>query len=411
MTGATEAAAPHTGVWATLIGHDDVLPQLQRAALAATGGIFDGSSMAMTHAWLFAGPAGSGRSIAALALAAALQCDAAGCGECPACSMSTAGTHPDIEHVVPTAVTYKADEVRALAQRAASLPLVGRWRVIVLEDADRLNESSANALLKAIEEPAERTVWMLCAPSAADVLSTIASRCRQIPIHTPSMDVVAAELQRRYSIDAPMAMWAARAAQGHVGRAALLARDEQARARRRAVLDIPARLTSLARCFEAAKALVATAQADADAVAGVLDEREREAVLAAYGEGAQGKGLSAANVRARGELSRLAKQQEARARRILRDEYDRALLDLLGFYRDVWLVQSGVSDALINTDLEEAITAFAAHSSADASVARMNAITEASARLRTNAAALLVFEALFVCLWDTSARQSSQQGV
>ena len=397
------AIATHVGVWAPLIGHDDVLPQLQRAARAANGSMFDGAALAMTHAWLFTGPPGSGRSIAATALAGALQCADAGCGECAACELSMAGNHPDIEHVVPTAVMYRADEVRALTQRASTLPMVGQWRVIVVEDADRLNDSSANALLKALEEPAERTVWMLCAPSAADVLPTIASRCRQVHIHTPPLQVVVDELVRRYGIHEAHAMWATRAAQGHVGRAAALARDERTRERRLQVLAIPGRLTDLPSCFEAAKAIVATAQADADAIATQLDEREQVAVLQAYGEGAEGKGLSSASIRARGEISRLKKQQESRARRVLRDEFDRVLLDLLGFYRDVWMTQSGVQQPLINSDLSESIHRIAQSSNQDTSVARMNAMTAAVAMLRTNAAPLLVFEGLFVSVWDTSA--------
>ena len=396
----------HEGLWANLIGHDDVLPQLIRAARAAGGTLDEPSVAAMTHAWLFTGPPGSGRSIAALALAGALECVDAGCGTCDACSLASAGNHPDIEHVVPTAVMYRADEVRALVSRASMLPMLGNWRVIVMEDADRLNESSANALLKAIEEPAPRTVWMLCAPSAADALPTIASRCRLVHMGTPPTDVVAGELIRRYGVDEAMALWAARAAQGHVGRAAALVRDEQTRARRASVMVIPGRLTDLVRCYQEATKVVATAQADAEALTSDLDEREEQAVLDAYGDGATGKGLSAASVRARSELSRLKKQQESRARRVLRDEYDRVLLDLLGYYRDVWMVQSAVDTALINADMDESIRAIAERSRAEDSVARMDAITLAQAMIRANAAPLLVFESLFVQLWDPSASSS-----
>ena len=393
----------HEGLWSNLIGHDDVLPQLIRAARAAGGTLDEPSIAAMTHAWLFTGPPGSGRSVAALALAGALECVDAGCGTCSSCALAAAGNHPDIEHVVPTAVMYRAEEVRALAARAAMLPMLGSWRVIVVEDADRLNDSSANALLKAIEEPAARTVWMLCAPSAADVLPTIASRCRLVHMGTPPIDVVAGELVRRYAVDEAMALWAARAAQGHVGRADALVRDEHTRSRRASVMAIPSRLTDLVSCYQAATSVVTTAQADADAVTTELDEREEQAVLEAYGDGATGKGLSAASVRARSELTRLKKQQESRARRVLRDEYDRVLLDLLGFYRDMWMVQSGVSTSLINTDMTGAVTTLAGRSRAEDSVAKMDAITHAQSMLRANAAPLLVFESLFVYLWDPCA--------
>ena len=397
------AQVTHQGLWSNLIGHDDVLPQLIRAARAAGGTLDEPSIAAMTHAWLFTGPPGSGRSVAALALAGALECVDAGCGTCSSCELAAAGNHPDIEHVVPTAVMYRAEEVRALVARAAMLPMLGSWRVIVVEDADRLNESSANALLKAIEEPAPRTVWMLCAPSAVDVLPTIASRCRLVHMGTPPVDVVAAELIRRYTVDESTAVWAARAAQGHVGRAAALVRDEHTRSRRASVMAIPGRLTDLVSCYQAATTVVATAQADAAAVTTELDEREEQAVLEAYGDGATGKGLSAASVRARSELTRLKKQQESRARRVLRDEYDRVLLDLLGFYRDVWMSQSAVSAPLINTDMTDSVTRLADRSRAEESVAKMDAITHAQSMLRANAAPLLVFESLFVQLWNPGA--------
>lgn len=404
-------APAHEGIWASLIGHDDVLPQLIRAARAAGGTLDEPAFAAMTHAWLFTGPPGSGRSIAALALAGAVQCADAGCGRCESCALAVAGNHPDIEHVVPTAVMYRADEVRALVGRASMLPMLGQWRVIVVEDADRLNESSANALLKAIEEPSARTVWMLCAPSAADVLPTIASRCRHVHMGTPPLEIVAAELVRRYAIDEAMAFWAARAAQGHVGRAAALARDEQTRARRVAVLAIPGRLVDLPSCYQAAASVVGTAQADADALTNELDEREEQAVLEAYGDGATGKGLSAASVRARAELTRLKKQQESRARRVLRDEFNRVLLDLLGYYRDVWMLHMGIATELINTDMADAVRIQATRGSAEDCVAWMDAITHAQSMLRANAAPLLVFEALFVQLWDVSAaKQLSGSG-
>ena len=245
----------------SLVGQEEPVATLRRGG---RGGRRDvrrparpvGTAGAMTHAWLFTGPPGSGRSVAARAFAAALQCaTGTGCGECPGCHTTLAGTHADVRFVVPEGLSIGVGEMRALVLRAASAPTGGRWQVLLVEDADRLTEAAGNALLKAIEEPPPRTVFLLCTPSTHpdDISVTIRSRCRVVPLRQPPADAVAdgagAPRRRRRRTSAA---WAAAAAQGHVGRARRLARDPQARARREAVLAVPRRLTGIGACFDAA---------------------------------------------------------------------------------------------------------------------------------------------------------------
>src|SRR5215813_6843247 len=192
-------------VFDQLTGQSAVVEQLQAAA-ADPG--------KLSHAWLFTGPPGSGRSVAARAFAAALLCGQDGCGECASCHQVAAGTHADLLLVRPDGLSYGVRQTRELVLRAAAAPVYGGWRVVLFEDADRATEQAANALLKAIEEPAPRTVWLLCAPSAADLPTTIKSRCRLITLRTPPTAAVA-EILEREGVDAQSALAAARASLGH----------------------------------------------------------------------------------------------------------------------------------------------------------------------------------------------------
>src|SRR6201997_295855 len=206
----------------------------------------------MTHAWLFTGPPGSGRSVAARAFAAALLCPYGGCGVCPSCRQVRAGTHADLLLVRPDGLSYGVKQTRDLVLRAAGAPSGGRWRVVLFEDADRGTEAAAKALLKAIEEPAPRTVWLLCAPSAEDLVTTIRSRCRVVTLRVPPSSAVARVLTERDGVPHEMALAAARAAQGHVGRARRLATDAEAASRRTAVLRVPVQATSVGPALAAA---------------------------------------------------------------------------------------------------------------------------------------------------------------
>jgi DNA polymerase-3 subunit delta' len=249
-------------VFADLVGQDEPVETLRRAAAAAAR-VVAGEQVgagAMTHAWIFTGPPGSGRSVAARAFAAALECErgGVGCGECHGCHTALGATHADVRFVVPEGLSIGVGEMRALVLRAASAPSGGRWQVVVIEDADRLTEQAGNALLKAIEEPPPRTVFLLCTPSTHpdDISVTIRSRCRVVPLRQPPAEAVAEVLVRRDGVAPDIAAWAAAAAQGHVGRAKRLARDPEARSRREAVLAVPRRLSSVGACFDAASALI-----------------------------------------------------------------------------------------------------------------------------------------------------------
>jgi len=271
------------GVFAELAGQEAVVAQLQRAVAGKT-----------THAWLFTGPPGSGRSTAARAFAAALLCDQGGCGVCPSCRQVRAGTHADLLLVRPDGLSYGVKQTRDLVLRAAGAPSGGRWLVVLFEDADRCTEQAANALLKAIEEPAPRTVWLLCAPSAEDLVTTIRSRCRVMTLRVPPSAAVAKVLAERDGIDPATALAAAKAAQGHIGRARLLATNPDAARRRADVLRVPTQATSLGPALAAAAALVKNAEDEAKLITEQTDEPEREKLRQAFGEGSTGKGIAKA---------------------------------------------------------------------------------------------------------------------
>ncbi|MGI8652077.1 MAG: DNA polymerase III subunit delta', partial [Geodermatophilaceae bacterium] len=300
-------------VWVDVVGQPGVVDELAAA-------VADPESM--THAWLFTGPPGSGRSVAARAFAAALQCESGGCGRCQACHTTLAGTHADVTVVVPEGLSFGVEDARELVRTGSRTAAGGRWQVVIIEDADRLTERAANALLKAIEEPPSRGVFLLCAPSLHpdDVPITIRSRCRTGTLTTPAPSAITDVLVRRDGIDPAMAAWAATAAQGHVGRARHLARDENTRLTRKAVLDIPASLTSLAACLAAADELILSAEEEAKARSTVLDSAENESWQLAYGAGGQGPGLGRGAARgAAGAIKELERRQKSRTTRLNRD--------------------------------------------------------------------------------------------
>ena len=415
--GARDLAAPAQagqpdGVFADLTGQEAVVAQLRRAARAAARVLAGAPASGMTHAWLFTGPPGSGRSVAARAFAAALLCPDGGCGGsaggsggsvppggyCAACHQVRAGTHADLMVVQPDGLSYGVKQTRDLVLRAAGAPSGGRWRVVLFEDADRCTEQAANALLKAIEEPAPRTVWLLCAPSAEDLVTTIRSRCRVVRLRIPSSEAVASVLTSRDRIDPARALAAARAAQGHIGRARRLAIDPDARKRRDEVLAVPLRASSLGPALAAAAALVRTAEEEAQAVTDELDEPEREALRQAFGEGSTGKGVAKAVRGAAGALRDLEDRQKSRATRLKRDSLDRALLDLASWYRDVLMIQTGAGVELANADHEDDLRKLAASSRPEATLRRIQTIMRCRERLAASVAPLLAVEEMTISL-------------
>ncbi|MEU6440448.1 DNA polymerase III subunit delta' [Streptomyces sp. NPDC047046] len=396
-------------VWDDLVGQERVSAQLAAAArdadalvtTVAGGGQAEAGSR-MTHAWLFTGPPGSGRAEAARAFAAALQCvspDRAlggepGCGFCEGCHTALIGTHADVEFVRTDLLSIGVKETRDLVRRAQLSPATGRWQVIVLEDADRLTEGAGNVLLKAVEEPAPRTVWLLCAPSLEDVLPTIRSRCRHLSLRTPPVDAVADLLVRRDGVDPALAASVARATQGHIDRARRLATDERARARRAAVLKLPVRLGDVGAGLRAAQELIDAAGDDAKEVAEATDEKETEDLRAALGAQAGGR-LPRGTA---GAMKELQDRQKRRSTRTQRDSLDLALLDLTGFYRDVLALQFGAGAEIANEDVRDAVERIARESRPESTLRRMEAIGACRDALARNVAPLLAVESMAMAL-------------
>jgi DNA polymerase III subunit delta' len=390
-------------VFRALVGQDEAVTTLRRAAAAAAA-VVAGDEVAvgaMTHAWLFTGPPGSGRSVAARAFAAALQCANQGCGQCPACHTTLAGTHADVRFVVPEGLTIGVSEMRALVLRAQSSPTQGRWQVLLIEDADRLTEAAGNALLKAIEEPPPRTVFLLCTPSAHpdDVSVTIRSRCRLVTLRQPSAEAVASVLVDRDAVARDQALWAAAAAQGHVGRARRLARDPDARARRDAVLAVPRRLTGIGACFDAANALIEAAESEAVAAVAETDAREKDDLQTALGAGGTGRGTSGATRGIAAAVKDLERRQRSRATRAQRDALDRALVDLAGFYRDVLVRKLGAAVAPVHVDAGETAGQAAARWSAESTLRRLEAVLACRSAIDLNVKPRIAVEAMMLTLW------------
>lgn len=370
-------------VWDTLIGQPDVLTALQRAS----------ADERPTHAWLFTGPPGAGRETAALAFAAALLCERElgqrGCGTCRSCQTVLSGSHADFVHFRTEKTQITIDEARDFVVRAQDRPAVGRWRVMLIEDADRMPERTSNVLLKAIEEPPPHTIWLLTAPSPADVLVTIRSRCRPVNLRVPTTDAVTAALVS--GGHAPEAAeLAARMSQGNLEVARRLAEDEDARKRRSSVVRLPISLLTVAAAMEAADELISIAEAEADADASARNDTERASLLTSLGY-EDGERLSPAH---RSQLRQLEEDQKRRAKRIQTDTLDRFLADIQTVLRDVLTLQLRTDSALINAHLGQGLYDYAASGSAERTLAHLDAVAATRRRLQSNASPRLAFEAM-----------------
>jgi len=373
-------------VWDDVVGQEPAVAALHRAVT---------DPGAMTHAWLLTGPPGSGRSVAAKAFAAALQCPDGGCGTCRECRTSLEGTHADVDVIATEGLTLTVKLARELVQLAARRPSLGRWRVIVIEDADRLSERAADALLKALEEPAARTVWILCAPSLEDVIITIRSRSRHVRLRTPPVEAVAALLVRRDGVEPAMATFAARAAQCHVGLARRLARDEGARNRRHEVITLAGLIRSVGDAVGAAADLDSIAKDEAGAASTERDLAEKGRLMETLGAD---PGARSQPPHVRAQVAALEREQKTRATRFTRDVIDRSLMDLLSVYRDALVVHTGASIGLVNQDMTEQVQELARVFSPEALLGCMDAIGTARERIDANVHPLLALEAMAISL-------------
>lgn len=372
-------------VWDDVVGQSEVVATL-RAAVT--------DPAAMTNAWLVTGPPGSGRSTAARAFAAALQCDTGGCGSCQACRTALAGTHGDVTVVATEKVTISIDEVRELVGLAQRSPSQGRWRVIIVEDADRMTERTSNVLLKSLEEPPARTVWVLCAPSPQDVIVTIRSRCRAVALRIPPVADVAGLLVERDGVAEDLALSVARAAQCHIGIARRLARSPQAREQRQRVLAIATEIRGVGDAVLAAADLVEVATAQAAAVTDDRNAAELAELLRTIGA----ESVRAMPPTLRAQVRQLEEDQKRRATRAQRDVLDRAMVDLLSLYRDVLVVQLGAQVELVNDAQRDTVDLLARSGTPEQTVRRMDAIGVARERLRRNVTPVLAVEAMAIAL-------------
>ncbi|MGD1169592.1 DNA polymerase III subunit delta' [Mycobacterium seoulense] len=381
-----------SGVFTRLVGQDVVTAELLAAARAARGDPVhsDAGGGTMTHAWLITGPPGSGRSVAALCFAAALQCTSdgePGCGQCRACTTTMAGTHADVRRVIPEGLSIGVDEMRGIVQIASRRPATGHWQIVVIEDADRLTEGAGNALLKVVEEPPPSTVFLLCAPSVdpEDISITLRSRCRHVALVTPPTEAIARVLIDSDGLTPETANWAASVSGGHVGRARRLATDAEARARRERALALVRDAATPSRAYAAAEELVAAAETEAVVLTADRAEAETEELRTALGAGGTGKGTAGAMRGATGAMKDLERRQKSRQTRASRDALDRALIDLATYFRDALMVSAGAGSVRPNhPDMADRVAALAAHAPAPRLLRCIEAVLQCREALAMN---------------------------
>lgn len=371
-------------VFEGLVGQEKAVTALEKALESTISG---SSGQEMTHAWLFTGPPGSGRSNIAKAFAAALICKSGGCGECVDCKTAQAGTHPDVELVDVSGLSIKIDEIREIVTRSAWGASISKWRVVVIEDSDRMTEAAANALLKSLEEPGASTIWLLCAPSLHDVLPTIRSRCRHITLKTPNTNEITQYLISKLNADEAEASLAAQISQGHIGKARGYLMDKEFKSIRKKSFEILFAVRSEAGAIKAAGELLRLATERVEVKYTAKSETEMEDLKSALQGG--GRGLISGGAKT---IKDLEKDQKSRTTRAIKDELDNYLLDYVTFFRDC-LTPSG---PVINQDLAAEITRVGQVAPDGLITHLISRINETRELLTTNAAQALLLESLFL---------------
>lgn len=373
-------------VWDELAGQPEAVAQVELAVKKRDEGVF--------HSWLITGPPGSGRSNLAKAFATALECAQGGCLTCESCRLAAAGTHPDIIVMSTDKVQITIAEIRELVKSASYGSAIGKFKIIIVEDADRMHPSASNVLLKTLEEPPAGTIWILCAPSEVDMLPTIRSRVRRIGLKVPSVEAVAQLLIDRDGVEPRLAKSAAAEAQSHVGMALRLATSPEARSRRREVLSSAIRIRNVTDAVIASDRWLELAKQDSVALAKERDEEEKADLL-------HSMGLTPSDPippALRTEFKALEEAQKRRNNRSLRDALDRIFVDLLALYRDVLTIQLGGGVDLVNEDLRREIEQLAADTISPRTIAKLEAIEQARVRMYRNVRDVIVLDALAASL-------------
>ena len=379
-------------VWDSLVGQKPVIDMLSRIA--------QGDPSQITQSWLICGPPGSGRSNMARAFAAALESPDHGMSAEPTrvTQQVLAGTHPDVTVLTTNKVTIGIDQVREIITTSEQMPATAPWRIIIIEDVDRMLERTTNVLLKEIEEPAEHCIWLLCAPSAQDVLPTIRSRTRIVNLAVPSTQAVAGFLTSTTNVEPKVAQRAARLAEGHIGIAKLYATDERVMSDRD---ELVVGVLNLARASDAvllAGNLIDNAKAQAEADANRITAGQEA-------EFRRINGLAPSDripPKLRGAFNQIAKKDDVKrlVTRRTRDVLERALNSIASIYRDVAVLQNNAEDSvgLINLENRSSITELSVRLNRAGAVTRLDEVAHARKRLAGNGNPLLVFESLFCAL-------------